>query len=147
MQIYNLKFPNGALKGTFLTYDEASIESTKIDLSYVVTSELDGLTYQDVMQGGQNFFNLHCSIDIDDSEQLKIEDGNGRFICYVDLLPELERVDEYSAPGSRSMFSVDTLRINNKDIYKLNLSDDLIREIEHQADSIIETLNENAEKC
>ena len=144
MQIYNLKFPNGALKGTFLTYDEAKIESTKIELSYVETSELDGLTNADIFCGGQNFFNLHCSIDIDDSEQLKIEDGNGRFICYVDIDKGINRPDLYL---DRSSYYVSDLTINKKNISRLCLSDDLIREIEHQADSIIETLNENLEKC
>lgn len=144
MQIYILKFPNGALKGTFLTYDEAKIESTKIDLSYVETSELDGLTNADIFCGGQNFINLHCSIDIDDSEQLKIEDGNGRFICYVDIDKGIERPDEYS---DNSFYYVSDLTINKKNISRLCLSDDLIREIEHQADSIIETLNEKLEKC
>lgn len=147
MQIYNLKFPNGALKGTFLTYDEAKIESTKIELSYVETAELNGLTHQDVMQGGLNFFNLHCSIHSKDDKQLIIQDGNGRFICNVDLIPELEQPDEYSDPSSRSVFSVETLRINNKNIYRLNLSDDLIREIEHQASNVIDILNENLERC
>jgi len=134
MEIFTVQYSN-LLMGNFVAKDEAVIK----------TFELDGGTISESV--------LNCAYPCEDSLRCDTVDGeliiyneSDRQICVVTF--EANKFDDRQEDFYEQTYGYElgNITIHGKDIDRSKLSDDLKKEITHQAENIIENLNEELHK-
>lgn len=130
MEIFKVSYSNLEI-GYYVARDEAVVKAAEVDGVFTEVQLNGAYTESD---------SLRC--DNVDGE-LKLFNESDREICNVDVKTEWfdDRLEEFFAPVCG--YELRDIEIHGKSIDSLRLSDELKREIEHQAQNILDALNED----